>query len=100
MKKWLYKKDETAKIFEDEAINTALENGWVDSPAKCGTAHLETYKGKTAQGLTQNYSVSQLRDICKSLGLKGLTKSSMEDCAEAITEKTEADLIEQFKQQG
>jgi hypothetical protein len=35
MKKWLYNKNADATIFHgEEAINKALESGWVDTPAK------------------------------------------------------------------
>jgi len=35
MRKWLYNKNADATIFHgEEAINNALQNGWVDTPAK------------------------------------------------------------------
>ena len=32
MRKWLYHATEEARIFEDEAIARAIEDGWHDSP--------------------------------------------------------------------
>ena len=35
MKKWLYNTNADSTIFHgEEAINNALQNGWVDTPAK------------------------------------------------------------------
>lgn len=54
MKQWLYKRDEKPKIFEDDAIQTALNDGWVDSPAKIKT----TYEDYTLDDL-KTYAIKR-----------------------------------------
>lgn len=34
MKQWLYKKNNEPKIYEGEAVEKALSDGWVDTPTK------------------------------------------------------------------
>ena len=48
-KQWLYKKNETPKIFEGDEITKALKKGWVDCPAKAAAGKKTVVKKITEE---------------------------------------------------
>jgi len=88
MRQWLYNED-GGKIFKGDEIAEASKNGYVDSPAKVGKATEDVAPPKspvplTVDELKEMYTVKELKDICKNLGITGMSRKKEQECAQAI----------------
>lgn len=105
-RQWLFDEKGGQLFHGDAAIEKAIKDGFVDSPAKVSVITVDPtdptnliesvdpvdtakdiFKTMTVDELRETYTVGELKKMCKDSDITGMSRKSERECAEAIFNK-------------